>query len=89
LCSPPSLELQNHREFDEKLVELVKSMWSLGSLGYETSREALTFNVSVFLLAFKTRTTSYNLLSWVFLIVITFETKTMSYVHHPSSFVML
>jgi hypothetical protein len=79
LCSPPSLELQNHREFDEKLVEL--GIWNI--------KRSLHFQGKCFFLASKTRTTSYSLLSWVFLIVTTSKTKTMSYVHRPGSFFML
>jgi len=52
LRSPPSLELQNHKEFDKELVELVEtrslgSLESLWSLGHEISRGALALKVSV------------------------------------------
>jgi hypothetical protein len=54
------------------------SLESLWSLGHEISKGALALKVSVFFLASKTRTMSYCSLSWVFLIVATFETKTMN-----------
>jgi hypothetical protein len=56
--------------------ELVESLWSLG---HEISSEAFALKVSVFFLVFfhasRIRMTSYNSLSWVFLILVTFETK--------------
>ncbi len=79
--------------------ELVESLWSfwnlesLWSLGHKTSSEALALKINVFSLVFflasRIRTTSYISSSWVFFILATFETKTMSITHCFSSFFML
>jgi hypothetical protein len=80
ICAPLPKASKSHRTWQGACGEL--GVWNI-------KRSSHSLKVSVFFLASKTMSTSCSLSFWVFLIVVTFKTKTMNCTHCLGYFFML